>query len=225
MTPIVEHVVLFNVKEDTEDYPTKVNAMVNALNSLASLDSVLHLTAGPILRTRSKPDHLKFTHMLHARYLTRSDLQSYSLHPDHVSVVDTHVRSLCKDVLAVDWAPDSCLGPSPALVPRPGSAMRLTLLQVEDEGEGEAFFEGLENVKSCVGPYEQVSYGTNFSDRGKGYTVGTLVVFSDLNELDACEEYEDLMNTLVDKIKCDRDGILAVDYLVPRASAVSSNAE
>ncbi|KAK9690709.1 hypothetical protein RND81_09G148700 [Saponaria officinalis] len=163
--------------------------------------------------------------MLHGRYLTVSDLYNYSLDPDHVSVVDSLVRPLCEDVMAVDWSAD--VGPSTTLVPRPGSAMRVTFLQVEDEGEKEAFFEGVRKIikEGIVGPYEQISYGNNFSDRGKGYSVATLVVFPDLNELDACEEYEDHMKSLVHKIKCSHDHILTVDYLVPRLASMNPAVE
>ncbi|KAL2937022.1 Stress-response A/B barrel domain-containing protein UP3 [Bienertia sinuspersici] len=127
---IVEHVVLFNIKDEEEEHhPSKVNDMINGLNALNSLDSVVYLTAGPILRTRSLPPSLKFTHMLHARYLTRADLSHYSLHDAHVSVVNSLVKPLCDDVMAVDWSAQ-LVGPT---IPRPGSGMRFTFFKVEDD--------------------------------------------------------------------------------------------
>jgi len=224
---IIEHIVLFNVKEEDEEYPTKVNEMVNALNNLNSLDTVIYLTAGPILRTKVKSkasDDLKldkFTHMLHARYRTVSDLHDYSVHPDHVFVVENFVRPLCADVMSVDWS--AKLGDENLiLVPRPGSAMRVTFLQVKDENREEEFFERIKEIKENMGPFEQVSYGKNFSDRGKGYNVATLVIFPDLNELDSSEEYEDQMKSLV---KTFRGESFTVDYIIPRLVALNVTTE
>ncbi|XWS70078.1 hypothetical protein CRYUN_Cryun03dG0018200 [Craigia yunnanensis] len=69
---IVEHVVLFKGKDDTDQ--AKIIAMVNGLNGLVSLDPVLHITAGPVLLTRS-PIY-NFTHMLHSRYKSKEDLNT-----------------------------------------------------------------------------------------------------------------------------------------------------
>ncbi|CAO2815656.1 unnamed protein product [Amaranthus hypochondriacus] len=214
---IIEHVVLFNIKDQDQDqHPSNVNSMINNLNGLNSLDSVLYLTSGPILRTRSLPSSLRFTHMLHARYSTRADLSQYTLCDQHVSVVNSFVKPICEDVMAVDW-PVNLSGPT---VPRPGSGMRFTFFKVETEEEKEKLIEGLKKIKESIGSFVQMSYGENFSERGKGFSVASLVVFPDLNELDASEEYEDMMRLLIDKIKVDDDQIIAVDYVVPRITPV-----
>ncbi|PPD97002.1 hypothetical protein GOBAR_DD05951 [Gossypium barbadense] len=70
---IIEHVVLFKVKDDTDQ--AKVNMMLNGLNGLVSLDPVVHLTAGPVFCTRSPISN--FTHMLHSRYKSKEDLNSF----------------------------------------------------------------------------------------------------------------------------------------------------
>ncbi|XP_010690319.2 stress-response A/B barrel domain-containing protein UP3 [Beta vulgaris subsp. vulgaris] len=219
-TEIIEHVVLFNIKDEDFQDPSKVNAMVNGLNALNSLNSVTYLTAGPILRTRSLPSSLKFTHMLHARYSTRANLSEYSLCDEHVSVVESLVKPICDDVMAVDWAVD-LLGQSPS-VPRPGSGMRFTFLKIEDVEEREKILEGMKKKEESLGGFEQISFGENISDRGKGFSVAFLVVFHDLNELDACEEYEDQMRKLIDKFKVSDDHLIAVDYVVPRLSPATS---
>ncbi|KAE8682588.1 putative apyrase 7-like isoform X1 [Hibiscus syriacus] len=58
--------------------------MLNNLNGLVSLDPVVHLTAGPVLRTKSPISN--FTHMLHSRYKSKEDLNAYAVHPDHQRV-------------------------------------------------------------------------------------------------------------------------------------------
>ncbi|KAE8675965.1 Detected protein of confused Function [Hibiscus syriacus] len=58
--------------------------MLNNLNGLVSLDPVLHLTAGPVIRIKSPISN--FTHMLHSRYKSKEDLNAYGVHPDHQRV-------------------------------------------------------------------------------------------------------------------------------------------
>lgn len=72
---IVEHFVLFKVKQNTD--PSKVSAMVNGLNGLISLDQILHISAGEVVRSRSSS--LTFTHMLHSRYKSKEDLTAYAV--------------------------------------------------------------------------------------------------------------------------------------------------
>ncbi|XVF25681.1 hypothetical protein REPUB_Repub13aG0234600 [Reevesia pubescens] len=72
---IIEHVVLFKVKDDTDQ--AEVNLMLNGLNGLVSHDPVLRITAGLVLRTKSPISN--FIHMLHSK----EDLNTYSTHPDH----------------------------------------------------------------------------------------------------------------------------------------------
>lgn len=135
-----------------------------------------------------------------------------------MSVVNSFVRPNCDAILAVDW-PVNLVG---STVPRPGSAMRFTFLKVEDENEKEKSLEGMEKIKESLGPFVQISYGENFSDRGKGFSVAALVVFPDIIELDAGEEYEDQMRSLIHKFKLSDDHIIAVDYVVPRLSPAPS---
>ncbi|KAL0374548.1 UNVERIFIED_CONTAM: Stress-response A/B barrel domain-containing protein UP3 [Sesamum radiatum] len=126
---IIEHIVLYKLKLDAD--PPAVNAMLSNLHSLASIDSVLHLSAGPVSRCRS--NSLTFTHMLHCRYRSKPDLISYSENPKHISVVSNYVKPVVDDVMAVDWvANDFSYLP---VIP-PGSASRLTILKLK-EGTGE----------------------------------------------------------------------------------------
>ncbi|PKI32384.1 hypothetical protein CRG98_047224 [Punica granatum] len=104
---VIEHIVLFKVREGTEQ--SKVNAMMSGLNGLNSLDQVLYLTAGPVLRSASSL--FSFTHMLHSRYSTKDDLSAYSAHPEHLRVVRETGLPICEDIMAVDWIADGFSGP------------------------------------------------------------------------------------------------------------------
>ncbi|KAE8667081.1 putative apyrase 7-like isoform X1 [Hibiscus syriacus] len=90
--------------------------MLNNLNGLVSLDPVLHLTVGPVIRIKSPISN--FTHMLHSRYKSKEDLNAHSVHPDHQRVVKEHVVPICDDIMAVDWVADNeptPLSPPPVL--------------------------------------------------------------------------------------------------------------
>ncbi|GAB2219498.1 hypothetical protein Droror1_Dr00007134 [Drosera rotundifolia] len=227
-TSIIEHVVLLNISDETHTNPddptTPINSayLIASLNSLTALPVVLHLTAGPILRLHVTPSlslppsPLTFTHLIHARYESISHLAQYSSHPAHESLVSL-ARPIRLDILALDWAVPSLSGP---ISPLPGRAMRITLykLKGEDEGEKREVMEELGRIGGMLGASEQFTFGENVSfGREKGFAMGSLVVFRDLNELDASEEHEDLVRRMTERFKGVIERFLAVDYVVPRS--------
>ncbi|GAB2267822.1 hypothetical protein Dimus_002798 [Dionaea muscipula] len=225
-TSIVEHVVLFDVDDDED--PAKVNTLINGILSLNALDQVLYLTAGPILRLRSSP--FKFTHLIHGRFRTKDDLAAYTTHPAHQKVAVKFALPISRDMLALDWTLDSLTGP---VVPHPGRAIRVAFFKFKEGGaeaekeKGELMQE-LGRIRESLllgvsGQFLQFSFGENFSPgRDKGYSVGLLVIFRDLNELDASEVYEDKVRLLLDRFKAVLDGFVAVDYVVPRAHLLTT---
>ncbi|KAJ8766688.1 hypothetical protein K2173_004512 [Erythroxylum novogranatense] len=215
----VEHIVLFKVKDDTD--PTKVHSMITNLNGLTSLDSVLHLSAGALHRTKSSP--FPFTHMLHSRYPSKDHLSTYSAHPSHVSVVKEFVLPICEDVMAVDWVADDLHG---SVLPPPGSALRVTFLklkenlgqQVKDEILGV-----IKGIKERIGGVEQITCGENFSPaRAKGYSIASLAVFGGVSELDALDSKEELVSVEKEKVKDYLESVIVVDYQLPASSQSAS---
>uniref|UniRef100_A0A3Q7H8X5 Stress-response A/B barrel domain-containing protein n=1 Tax=Solanum lycopersicum TaxID=4081 RepID=A0A3Q7H8X5_SOLLC len=170
--------------------PSKLTAMVNNLNSLTSLNQVVHLSSGPLIRDRSSS--FSFTHILHSRYKSKSDLADYSAHPDHVSVVRQYVLPVVDDIMAVDWVPIEFSGPTG--VP-PGSAMRLTFLKLKEnlgENEKSQVLSAVGGIKEKFSGIEQLTVGENFSPgRAKGFSI---------------EQKE--------KVKEFLDGAVVVDYAV-----------
>ncbi|KAF4363573.1 hypothetical protein F8388_002114 [Cannabis sativa] len=194
-TQTIEHIVLFKVKDDTD--PSKVNAMVNGLSSLKSLDQVLHITAGPLLRNRSST--LNFTHMLHSRYSSKDDLNAYSQHPNHMSVVKESVLPICEDIMAVDWVAEDLQGPASL---SPGSA-----------------FEG---IKNSFGQISQLTCGENFSPgRAKGYSIASIAVFPGQSELETLDSDEELVKLQKEKVKEHLESVVVVDYLVSLPQSAS----
>ncbi|TMW85278.1 hypothetical protein EJD97_023392 [Solanum chilense] len=214
---IVEHVVLFKAKPDAD--PSKLTAMVNNLNSLTSLNQVVHLSSGPLIRDRSSS--FSFTHILHSRYKSKSDLADYSAHPDHVSVVRQYVLPMVDDIMAVDWVPIEFSGPTG--VP-PGSAMRLTFLKLKEnlgENEKSQVLSAVGGIKEKFSGIEQLTVGENFSPgRAKGFSIASIAVFKGVDELEALESQTELANEQKEKVKEFLDGVVVVDYAVlPTQSA------
>ncbi|XP_019192668.1 PREDICTED: stress-response A/B barrel domain-containing protein UP3-like [Ipomoea nil] len=202
---IVEHVVLFKVKPDVE--AAKVNDMIGKLNGLGSLPQVAHIAAGALLRARSSS--LSFTHMLHCRYRSKSDLADYSAHPDHVAVVKGYVLPICEDIMAVDWIPDCFSGP--IKVPA-GSAIRATFLKLKEsvgENEKNEVLRVNKGIKEKFPSIEQLCVGENFSPaRAKGYSIGSIAVVRGVSELETLNEAKDTVEEFL-------DDVLAVDFAVP----------
>ncbi|XP_042434915.1 stress-response A/B barrel domain-containing protein UP3-like [Zingiber officinale] len=215
---IVEHVVLFKVRDSTE--LSKIDAMMSGLQSLASLDVVTHLTAGPILRHRSEAASAAgFTHLLHCRYRSKDDLATYSGHPSHVAVVKELVLPISDDIMAVDWVVDLD-GP---VLPPPGSAMRLTLAKPK-EGAAAELIETLGKVKvSAPAAVTQVSFGENFSPaRAKGYGVGLLTFFRSLEALDAMDAgQKDLVDSVKEKVRPLLESFIVLDFVLPPPTAAN----
>lgn len=211
MASAIEHIVLFKVKPETDD--SKIAAMVNGLNGLASLDTVLSITAGPLLRNRSSA--FVFTHMLHSRYRSKEDLASYSQHPSHVSVVRDSVLPICDDVMAVDWIAEDLRGD---VAPPPGSAVRVNFLKLKEDSSEEAKSEVLAAIKEVgegLGQIRQLSAGENFSPgRAKGFSIASLAVFDGPGDLEGLESSEEFVNSKKDKVRNYLESVIVVDYLV-----------
>ncbi|KAJ1439912.1 Stress responsive alpha-beta barrel [Sesbania bispinosa] len=201
----VEHIVLFRAKDNAES--SKVNAMVNELRSLVTLDQVRHLTVGPILRniatTTVSSSELRFTHLLHSRYDSIEDLESYTAHPSHLSAVRESVFPICDDLMAVDWvAGNAALQPHPPL----GSAIRVRFLKLKDNAGGEVKDE----VLGVLREMKNLSCGENVSPaRAKGFSIASLAVFPGQRELEGVDPNEGLV-----KVKEHLESVVVVDYVV-----------
>ncbi|KAL4269627.1 hypothetical protein GQ457_HM001850 [Hibiscus cannabinus] len=200
----IEHVVLFKVKDDTDQ--GKVNMMLNNLNGLVSLEPVVHLTAGPVLRTKSPIS--SFTHMLHSRYKSKEELNAYAVHPDHQRVVKENVVPICDDIMAVDWVADN--DPTP-LSPPPGSAIKVTFLKLKEnvpnEVQGEILGE-IKGIKEGISGVQQITCGENFSARAKGFSLASVAVFAGVEEMEAAVGKEEYANLQKQNVKDNLDGVI-----------------
>ncbi|KAL5065812.1 hypothetical protein RYX36_027549 [Vicia faba] len=206
-TQAIEHIVLFKVKENTE--PSKVTSMLNGLSSLISLDEVLHLTVGPLLRNRSTA--LTFTHMLHSRYKSKEDLEAYTAHPSHLGVVRGSVLPIIDDLMAVDWVADDA-----DLVPATGSAIRVTLLKLKEGVGSSEVVEVIRGIPESFKQISQLTCGENFSPaRAKGFSVASLAVFPGERELEEVDSDKELVEYQKEKVRDRVESVVVVDYVVP----------
>ncbi|CAI9100695.1 OLC1v1037851C1 [Oldenlandia corymbosa var. corymbosa] len=211
MPEIVEHLVIFKIKPDVD--PAELPAMVDSLNSLAGLDGVLHLAAGPLINCRSTS--LNFTHILHSRFASKEDMDKFYQDPDH-HVVINQTKPFFEDLMAVDWvhSTDSVSIP-------PGSSMRATIFKLKgDLGDDEKsqLLEALGLLKDKSSSSIEVhSFGENNTPaRAKGFSVPVITVFKDVNELEGFDsEWESPENEhrhLVIKPKVDEELVLDVVF-------------
>ncbi|KAJ4708792.1 Stress responsive A/B barrel domain protein [Melia azedarach] len=214
----VEHIVLFKVKPDADQ--SKVNTMINNLSGLISLDPVRHLSVGPVLRTGSSL--FTFTHMLHSRYDSKPDLNAYSQHPNHLTVVKESVLPICEDIMAVDWVADQT--PNQIVIPA-GSAVRVTFLKLKENLGEEVKNEvlgAIKGIKETIGGIEQITCGENFSPaRAKGFSIASIAIFKGLKEMEEADSKEELVNLHKEKVKDYLESVIVVDYVVPSPSSSS----
>ncbi|XP_047951801.1 stress-response A/B barrel domain-containing protein UP3-like [Salvia hispanica] len=197
---IIEHVVLLKAKPSAD--PSSVNDMIRSLNALATLASVLHISAGPVSRCRSS-SALSFTHIIHSRYRSKSDLASYNADPLHLAVVADHVRPVAGDAMAVDWVAGDFSGP--AAVP-PGAALRVTVMKVKDESAKGEVLGIARGMKGKFDAIEQVTAGENFSpERSKGFSIASIAVVKELEALGVISEV----------VSEHLDDVVVLDYAVP----------
>ncbi|KAH7854106.1 hypothetical protein Vadar_010162 [Vaccinium darrowii] len=215
---IIEHIVLYKVKSDTD--PSKTDSMITHVSSLSSLEQIVHLSTGPLLRTKSSP--FPFTHLLHTRYKSKQDLDAYLTHPSHVAVVTNYVKPIGDDIMVVDWVANDLSGP---VATPPGSAMRVTFLKLK-EGLGEndkaRVLDVIGGIKRVFPVIDQISCGENFSmGRAKGFSIGSIAVLPGLSELEAMDSESERANLEKDKVRDSIESVIVLDYVVPQQPSAS----
>ncbi|KAK1390062.1 Transcription regulator AsnC-type [Heracleum sosnowskyi] len=197
---MIEHVVPYRLKPEAEQ--SQITDMMNGINSFISINEVVHLSAGPLLRTQSSS--FTFTHMLYCRFNSEDDLNAYMVHPTHVSLVNRTV--ILDDIMVVDWITED------ASAPAPGSVSKVVLLKMKDGvAQKDYVLEVIRETCSKFSSIRQFSFGENFSPkRAKGFSMAILMVFDGVESLDSNAEIMDLLNEkLSDFVEDD----LVLDYM------------
>ncbi|PIA54915.1 hypothetical protein AQUCO_00901074v1 [Aquilegia coerulea] len=204
MTQTIEHIVLIKVKDDSS--PSKINFMLDTINSLISLDIILHLSPGPIHKIKSISSSFDFTHMVHIRFKSKEDLENYIEHQEHTRVLNA-TKELFDDIMIVDWVADL---DEPLVVPS-GAVMRLNLLKLKEE------LEESEKTEAHFGSIKQFSFGENFAlAKTNGFTIASLAIVPELSELEALDLNEEVVKEQ-EKLEDFLESVIVVDYVVPPA--------
>ncbi|KAJ1697603.1 hypothetical protein LUZ63_006115 [Rhynchospora breviuscula] len=214
----IEHFVLFRLRPSTD--PSKVDTMISSLRALASLPSVSHLSAGPILRLRSAAaSELAFTHLLHSRYESKEKLSEYANDPAHVKVVKECVLPIADDIMAVDWVAEGVV-PGPIA---PGSAIRLTFAKLKEGSDATELTSALASAKDAAEGATLVSYGENFSPaRAKGYSFGLLAAFPKVDDLEKLKGGH--VEAIKEKVKpILEESVLVLDFVASESPPSSAH--
>ncbi|KAG6557077.1 hypothetical protein Mapa_001003 [Marchantia paleacea] len=202
---IVEHVVLFKIKDDVP--AEKTEEIYKALGGLKNLDCVQDLSAGKALQILGGD----YTHVLHSRHLTKDDLKAYATHSEHLAIVK-NLLPMVDDILALDWVAD------PVGLPVDGGhgAARIALIKLADaitESESSEVFDLLYGLRDKFPFIRQVSAGLNFSPgRCKGLNVGFLALFNNMEELEQLNGNRELHSVLQkSKVAPSLDRFIVVD--------------
>ena len=138
-----------------------------------------------------------------------SDLDAFTVHPDHVAVVKANAPFV-DDAMALDWIAGNHRGD---LALPPGTAVKVRFLKLRDESVKDDVLRVVGGVKDKFG--RQFSVGENFSPaRAKGFSIGSLVVFGGIKELEEVDLDEK------DKIEEYVEEEIVVDYVVPSSREV-----
>ncbi|KAF3608377.1 hypothetical protein DY000_02048597 [Brassica cretica] len=216
MSQIIEHIVLFKVKDNVDS--DKIEAMANDLKNLGTIDQTLYLSAGPIHRLISP---LGFTHVLHSRYKSKEDLNAYVAHPVHLRAVEEWMP-IWEDVMAFDYIADIVPG---SLTPPPRSVGKITLLKVKENLSDEAKTEIMEVIKEKSAGADQITVGLGqtFSPvNAKGFSIASVAYLKGLGETEALQ---DLVKEKVgEQETCDISiGIPSLFFSPPPFAVHSSN--
>ena len=121
--------------------------------------------------------------------------------------------------MAVDWMADDLSGP---IAPRPGSAMRLTFMRL-NEGLGDEekakVLGVVGEIKDCIGSLDQMTYGENFSPgRAKGFSIASIAIFPGMNELEELDSKPEVTELKKDKVRELLESVIELDYVVGGSS-------
>ncbi|XP_047320724.1 stress-response A/B barrel domain-containing protein UP3-like [Impatiens glandulifera] len=224
---IIEHMVLFNIKVDADD--SKIDTMIERLNGLISLDSVLHISATLLLPTRIS-SFVHFTHILHSRHSSKENLAVFTDHPSHVSVMTESVNPICEDIMVVDW--DVFDGLNQPIKLQPGSAIKVAFMKLKEGSTAgkkkEEILGKLGGFKEIISSIDQTTCGEILSPaRARGYSIAMILVFPGLSKLES--SFSDMMRENAHKVAVTTptvrdllDDYLTVEFVVPRRALANN---
>lgn len=94
---MIAHIVLFKLKEPTENNIADVKNMLLSMNG--KLPMLRHLEAGAdVIRSERSYDVALYT-----KFDSLADLQAYQVHPYHADTVVPLMKASCSSIVAADY--------------------------------------------------------------------------------------------------------------------------
>lgn len=94
---MINHTVLFKLKPEASQ--AQIDGLVAALQALSDkVPTLQQIQVGHNFSDRSKG----FSVMLYSTFLDKEGLAAYAVHPEHVKVVNEHVKPILEDIVVAD---------------------------------------------------------------------------------------------------------------------------
>ena len=95
---MIVHIVLFKWQEGTSS--EKIQSVVTSLEALKDkIPQIMEISCGQNFSERAKG----FEHGLLVKFSDRKALETYASHPEHLEVVNTFIRPILGDIIALDY--------------------------------------------------------------------------------------------------------------------------
>ncbi|KAL5707983.1 hypothetical protein ACHQM5_018827 [Ranunculus cassubicifolius] len=208
MHETIEHIVLFKMKPSAN-----LDILIQELNNLRHLPGVLYLTSGYVFEMYSSNSRCEFTIFVHSRFRSKQDLDAYMCHPKKLRFTKTYTEIYYEDYMIVDWV---TYHQQPLVNPIVGSALRVTLFKLKDEGWGRICEVIGEELGEAVvqQTFGQSYIGRTYRPAAKGFSIASLGVFEGVYKLRALDESVEFGKKLEEKLKGAVEEVMVIDYIV-----------
>eukprot|EP00271_Cylindrocystis_brebissonii_P002866 TRINITY_DN13631_c0_g1_i1.p1 TRINITY_DN13631_c0_g1~~TRINITY_DN13631_c0_g1_i1.p1 ORF type:complete len:350 (-),score=49.00 TRINITY_DN13631_c0_g1_i1:257-1306(-) len=207
-TSIVEHVVFMKTKPDTS--PETILKMAQELQALQSLESVIHLKAGPAVALGEGG----WNFALHGRYPSKEALNAYTVSRAHMRVVIGSIKPNIDDIMAVDWETPTSSASSASTT----KIIHSLVFKVKEGTSDEKFAASLKGLHEAEGstvsfaPIEATS-GPNFAPaRSQGHNWGLVLLHRDEEEAKAWMEHESVRKAMVEDVLPLVEGYASINF-------------
>ncbi|CAI5963706.1 unnamed protein product [Closterium sp. NIES-64] len=219
MTPVVEHVALFNMPADMAE-----ESEGDMLSHLYSLQyHYPHLLAISLGRIQPTKRPVGFSHALFARFPSRQALDGFLALPALAAAMEQFVTPSCTDTLSLSY--EAQVEADIESVFRRGDAYErgvdhVVLLRAKPAAEADkqsAMVAALAALPLVMEPHilVQLTAGANFAvDTAKGFTHGLVARFPSEAALDAYNKHPSHRQVLQQHVLPLSEAILAVDFHV-----------
>lgn len=206
------------MKEDSS--PAKISEMISQLQSLRSIDGILHLVVGEAI-SRPGLEKPEWSHSLYGRYVSKEALHAYAISDKHVDVVQNFVLPNITGLMAVDWEAEVTEQPGGGDI----GAIHSVVFQTKEEATPEEVLGTINSLvthSSSIPGVIQATSGPNFTpERSEGHNWGFISIHSNLEALESYGKNEEHWTIMKEKVFPLVQKSASVDYeVIPISSKI-----